>query len=193
MIKLKSFGHINIVVDDTNTATQFYQNTLGATPVYEAPHFKNIGFAKAAGFLSNPSEVDVSIRFLALPFPTPIFLELMQYHSPKGKESVQHFKTNDMGGPRHICLRVENVAEAFEHVKGCKGAQMINQAAEYKPYKLESITPQQFRFFDPQLEASREAKDHMCQEAGSIRFFYFLDPYGVQWEIEQGPNDVGGD
>ena len=191
MIKLKGFGHINIVVDDINKATQFYQDSLGAIPVQEVPHFKNIGFAKAAGFLSNPAEVDVSIRFLALPSPTPIVLELMEYHSPKGQESVHYFKTNDRGGPRHICLRAENVVEAFEHLKGFKGVQMINKSAEYMPYKLDGITPQQFRFFDPQLEANKDVKDKMCQSAASTTFFYCIDPYGVQWEIEQRPDDVG--
>lgn len=193
MIKLKGLGHINIVVDDIHKATQFYQDSLGAIPVQEVPHFKNIGFAKAAGFLSKPDEVEVTIRFLALPCPTPIVLELMQYHFPKGKESVHYFRTNDRGGPRHICLRVENVVEAFEHLKGRKGVQMINQSAEYRPYQLDSITPQQFRFFDPQLEGNKEEKENMCRIAGSITFFYFIDPYGVQWEIEQRPDEVGRD
>ena len=76
VMKLTSFGHINIVVDDIDKATQFYQGSLGAVPVQDIPHFKNIGFARAAGFLDNPREVDVSIRFLALPLPTPVFMEI---------------------------------------------------------------------------------------------------------------------
>ena len=30
----------------------------------------------------------------------------------------------------------------------------------------------------------------MCRIVGSIRFFYFLDPYGVQPEFEQGHPDT---
>ena len=33
MLKLKSFGHINIVVDNMDEATQFYRESLGAVPV----------------------------------------------------------------------------------------------------------------------------------------------------------------
>ena len=35
MMKLTSFGHINIVVDDIDKATQFYQGSLGAIPVQD--------------------------------------------------------------------------------------------------------------------------------------------------------------
>src|SRR5207245_1654081 len=121
----------------------------------------------------------------ALPVPAPVFLELMQYHSPKGSDVVPSFKTHDMGGPRHICLRVENVMEAFEHLKGCKGIRMINESADYRPSKLDDVLPRQFRLFDPQLEANKEAKEKLARSASNTRFFYVIDPYGVQWEIEQ--------
>jgi methylmalonyl-CoA/ethylmalonyl-CoA epimerase len=185
MMKLKSFGHINIVVDDVEGATQFYRDSLSAVPVHEAAHFKNIGFAKGAGFLRDPGEVDVSIRFLALPSPTPIFLELMQYHAPAGNCSVRRAKTNDLGGPRHICLQVENADDAFEHLRGCPGVRMINESPDYKPHKLDRVSPQQVRLFDPALEANPQSKEQMCEVVGRLKFFYFVDPYGVQWEIEE--------
>ncbi len=185
-MKLKSFGHISIVVDDVDRATQFYRESLGAVPVHEAAHFKNIGFAKGAGFLNNPGEVDVSIRFLTLPLAAPVFLELMQYHAPVGNGHVRDAKTNDVGGPRHICLRVENADEAFEHLKGCPGVRMINGSPDYKPYKLDTVSAHQVRLFDPQLEANPQAKEQMCELVGKLKFFYFVDPYGVQWEIEEG-------
>jgi maltose O-acetyltransferase len=188
MMKLTSFGHISIVVDDVDRATQFYGESLGAVPLHEAPHFKNIGFAKAAGFLSDPGAVDVSIRFLGLPLAPPTFLELMQYHAPVGSISVRDIKTNDLGGPRHICLRVENADEAFEHLKACTGVRMINASQDYKPYKLDRVGPHQVRLFDPQLEANPKAKEQMCELLERLKFFYFVDPYGVQWEIEESPN-----
>lgn len=186
-MKLRGFGHINIVVDDLKKATLFYEKSLGVVPIQEAPHFKNIGFAKAAGFLSHPDEVEVSIKFLALPFHPPVFLELMQYHSPQGDGPIRYAKTNDVGGPRHICLRVENVAEAFEHLKTCDGVQMINQSPDYRPYKLDNVTTRQVRFFDPQVEENATEKEKLCRMAGNLKFFYFIDPYGVQWEIEESP------
>ena len=187
MIKLQSFGHINIVVDDVDRATEFYRASLGAVPVHEAPNFKNIGFAKAAGFLSDPGSVDVSIRFLALPMAPPLFLELMQYHAPVGRNSVRDTTTNDLGGPRHICLRVENADEAFEHLKECPGVRMINASPDYQPHRLDRVSTHQVRLFDPQLEANPQAKQQMCELVGKLKFFYFVDPYGVQWEIEEGP------
>jgi methylmalonyl-CoA/ethylmalonyl-CoA epimerase len=184
-MKLQSFGHISIVVDDVDRATQFYGRSLGAVPVHEAPNFKNIGYAKGAGFLSNPGEVDVSIRFLSLPLAAPLFLELMQYHAPVGRGPVRNFKTNDLGGPRHICLRVENADDAFQHLKGCPGVRMINESEDYKPHRLDPVSAQEVRLFDPQLEANPQAKKQMCELVGKLKFFYFVDPYGVQWEIEE--------
>ena len=188
MLKLKSFGHINIVVDDIDRATDFYQKSLGAVPVHEAPHFKNAGFARAAGFLSDPERVDVSIRFLAIPMPTPLLVELMRYHSPRGNTRIPAFKTHDAGGPRHICLRVENIEQAFAHLAACRGVRMINPSRGYRPYQLEPITPEQFKVFDSRTEANRQAKEQVAQRISAITFFYFLDPYGVQWEIEQAPD-----
>ena len=193
MVKFKSLGHINIVVDDLDKATAFYHEALGAEPVQEFPHFRNVGFAKAAGFLDRPAEVDVSIRFLVLPTPESIHLELMEYHTPRGKKSVPFADTNDAGGPRHICLRVENIDEAFAHLKTCEGVRMVNPSADYKPYEIDAITPDQFRFFDPALEADAEGKSRVCDIVGGIRYFYFVDPYGVQWELEQGHEDVGSE
>jgi maltose O-acetyltransferase len=183
MIKLKSFGHINVVVDDLDKATRFYQASLGAIPVQELAHFKNPGFARAAGFLANPAEVEVSIRFVALPLPSPILLELMQYHLPRGENTIRHFKTNDLGGPRHICIRVENVMEAFEHLKSFAEVRMIDGSTAYAPCKLDPIQPEDVRFFDPGMEANKEK---ICEIASTIKYFYCIDPYGIQWEIEEG-------
>lgn len=184
MITFTGFGHINIVVDDIDKATAFYRESLGAIPVQEARHFKNLGFARAAGFLANPELVEVSIRFLALPVPDPLFLELMCYHAPKGSDGVPNFQTHDQG-LRHISLRVENVAEAFEHVRQCPGMRLISESPDYRPYKLDEIRPEQFRLFDPQIEENPIRKEELARSASSTCFFYALDPYGVQWEFEQ--------
>ena len=64
---------------------------------------------------------------------------------------------------------------------------MINESPDYKPYMLDKVSTQEVRLFDPQLETNFQAKEQMCELVGRLRFFYFLDPYGVQWEIEQRP------
>lgn len=190
-IEYQSVGHINIVVDDIEEATLFYQKVFGAKPVQDFPHFRNEGFAKSAGFMENPVDVDVTIRFLELPTPEKFHLELMEYHSPKGDNIEIPFQTHDFGGVRHIALRVNNIDEAFAYVKKIKGVQMISSSEDYLPYKIDEITPEDFSFFDLDLEENKQEKEKVCKIIGNIRYFYFVDPYGVQWELEQGHEDIG--
>ncbi len=190
-IEFLSVGHVNIVVDDIEKATAFYGNALGAKPVQDFPHFRNIGFAKSAGFMENPQEVDVTIRFLVLPTPEHFHLELMEYHLPKGNTITTPFQTHDRGGVRHIALRVHHIDQAFLYLKTVEGVKMISSSPEYLPYKIDAIATDEFRFFDPVLEADEIEKQKVCDIVGGIRYFYFIDPYGVQWELEQGHEDIG--
>ncbi len=190
MIKLNGLGHINIVVDDINFASDFYQRIFNAIPEQEFTRFKNIGFAKAAGFLDNPERVEVSIRFLKIPGAN-IFLELMQYHNPTKLTPIIERKTYELGGPRHICLKVTNIIEAFNFLKEQDGIKMINSSNEYKPHKIDPIQPNEFVFFDVNKEANLNAKKRACEIAKDISYFYFIDQYGVQWELEQGHAEIG--
>ncbi len=76
MIEFDTLGHINIVVDNIEEATEFYKKLLCAVPIQDFPHLKNVGFAKSAGFLSNPEEVEVTVRFLRLPTKEGVIIEL---------------------------------------------------------------------------------------------------------------------
>jgi methylmalonyl-CoA/ethylmalonyl-CoA epimerase len=189
-MQYEGLGHICIIVDDIERATSFYQESLGAMPVQNFPHFKNNGFAKAAGFLEEPEIVDFTIRFLALP-GTKIFLELMEYHSPVGNKEVKFARPNDMSGVRHVCLKVTNIDACFAHLKNVQGITMVHQSPEYKPCQIDSIKPEQLQFFDEALESNRQEKEKVCQTVGKTRFFYFFDQYGIQWELEQGHSDIG--
>ncbi|MEL7036003.1 MAG: VOC family protein [Cyanobacteria bacterium J06592_8] len=191
MIEYESLGHINIVVDNIEKATEFYEKALRAVPIQEFPHFKNLGFAKSAGFLDNPGEVEVSIKFLRIPTKEGLFLELMQYHNPTGVLFSTNKETNSLGCVGHITLRVKNIEESFNYLKTIDGVKMINESPEYQPFKIDDITPEQFKFYDIEMENSIEEKKKVCQTVGGIRYFYFLDPYGVQWELEQGHTDIG--
>ena len=191
MIQYDSLGHINIVVDNIERATEFYAEAFGAVPVQDFPHFRNVGFAKSAGFLGTPENVDVTIRFLGLPTRDGIFIELMEYHNPTGVVCCEAKVAHGMGCVGHIALRVKNIDEAFDHLKAIDGVRMINEAPEYMPFKIDYIRPDEFRFYDEKMEKSVEEKEKVCKIIGSIRYFYFLDPYGVQWELEQGHTDIG--
>jgi methylmalonyl-CoA/ethylmalonyl-CoA epimerase len=111
MFSFDSLGHINVVVPDLEEATRFYHTLFNASVEQTFRHFKNQGFARSAGFLEHPESVDVSIRFLKITFgrSADLFLELFTFHSPAGRQEITFKKTNDMGGPRHVCLRVTNI------------------------------------------------------------------------------------
>ncbi|MCL1126047.1 VOC family protein [Shewanella surugensis] len=192
MIKYKSISHINIVVDDIARASQFYQQALGAIPIQYFAHFKNEGFAKSAGFMEEAKKVDVCIQFLQIPTePAPLFIELMEYHYPKGADRRPCGNTNDIGGVRHVALGVENIDVAFQFLKTIEGVRMISDAVDYKPYTISPIKADDFIFFDGSLESSAKEKDNVCHIISEIRFFYIQDCYGVQWELEQGHDDIG--
>lgn len=160
--RILALSHINIIVDDVARATEFYRKTLGFEIAEndDGPmDYQNVTmdtFARNAGFLDESVTVDV--RFLKHP-SAGILLELMHYHTPVGKQLATP-NTNDQGGVRHIALEVENIHDTFEYLSSIEGVQMINPSKNYGPPELLTPFP--------------------------ISFFYWIDPWGVQWEMECG-------
>jgi catechol 2,3-dioxygenase-like lactoylglutathione lyase family enzyme len=190
---IDSLGHINVVVPDLDEATRFYQALFDATIAQTFPHFQNNGFALAAGFLDAPDSVEVSIRFLKIPFDRSegLLLELFEFHRPAGASQVTFKKTNDMGGPRHICLRVTNIDDFFTHVKSVDSVRLINDSPAYRPVLISPIKPDDIVL--PGAGDRTEEKRAICDVVEEIRFFYAIDPYGIQWEFEEGHKDIGTD
>lgn len=189
MIEIVDFGHINIVVDTINNANLYYQEFLGAKPVQEFKNFKNLGFAKSAGFIDNAGELDVSLLFMKIP-NTSVYLELIVYNNPVNDNELQTFDINQIGGPRHICLRVKDIKSVFEHVKNTKNTTLINSSEQYKPCCLSKVNPSEFEFYNAELEADLNAKNQAAQNSSKISFFYVVDRYGVIWEFEEAPLDI---
>lgn len=185
-IKYVGLSHINIVVDDLEKATAFYQQALAAVTVQSFPHFRNRGFSLSAGFIDSADSVDVSIRFLQIPTPQPIVIELMEYHSPSSDDHRTVKKPHDINNVGHIALSVSNIDEVFSYLSEVPGVKMINTDPEYRPYKIDDIQPQEFYFHDAKSEEDHQEKIAVCKVVSNIRYFYWVDPYGVQWEIEQG-------
>ena len=190
MIQFEGFSHINIVVDDTHKALAFYQRVFGAIPQQCFPNFKNKGFAKSAGFLTSPEDVDVTITFLEIP-NTGVYLELMEYHNPSGINFIRHKSTHEQGNVGHIALKVNHIEQAFKFVKAQPDVTLINSSDDYQAFKIDDITPDNFYFFDKNIESKLEEKQAVCDVISNICYFYFIDPYGIQWELEQGHNDIG--
>ena len=156
-------SHLNIVVEDIEYATEFYGRTLGFMQAYNergVMDYEGVTretFARDAGFLDGV--VDVDIRFLKHP-AAGLYIELMKYHSPVGTQEITYRKTNDLGGIRHVALEVSDAEKVFYFLKQQADVKMINESLQYGP--PEALVPI------------------------AIKFFYWLDPWGVQWEMEEG-------
>ena len=191
-IEFCGLGHINIVVDDIDEGISFYSTVLQAVPSQIFRNFKNTGFSKAAGFLSNAAEIELHIAFLDIP-NTGLTLELMQYITPETDNKVETNEVYTIAGVRHVALKVNNIEQAFEKVSKMSGIELISSSENYKPYKIDAIQNTDFMFCDPMLECDMAKKREVVDCIGQTKYFYFRDKYGVQWEFEQGHTDVGND
>ena len=183
-------SHICIFVDDMEQAVDYYRALLGVQPDHCLSHWKNEGFFKAGGFVEQAADGDVSIAFVNVP-GTKLTLELMQYHSPKGRTEPVIFAANDVSGARHVALKVTNIEAAFAHIKSMPDTHLINETGAYRVYQIDKTQPSEVRFFD---QAPGETDGRNIETAnilGQVCYFYFIDRYGLQWEFEQGHTDIG--
>ncbi len=183
-------SHVCIFVNDVEEAFNYYERILGAVPNQYIPHWKNPGFFRAGGFIKEAEEAEVSIGFMDVP-GTKFTIELMCYHSPKGRQEPVIFKANDISGARHVALKVVNIEEAFNYIKAQPDVTLINTTDDYKVFQISKTDPSEFRFFDPEKENDAAAKQSAADILGNTKYFYFIDKYGLQWEFEQGHTDIG--
>lgn len=183
-------SHICIFVDDMEQAVDYYRNLLGVQPDHCLPHWKNQGFFKAGGFVNEAADGDVSIAFVNVP-GTKLTLELMQYHYPKGRTEPVTFAANDVSGARHVALKVTNIEAAFAHIQSMPDTRLINETEDYRVYQISETQPSDVRFFDQASGETDERNIETAKILGQVRYFYFIDRYGLQWEFEQGHTDIG--
>lgn len=183
-------SHVCIFVDDMMEAVTYYKKLLGVVPDHYLSHWKNEGFFKAAGFIKEAAQGDVSIAFVNIP-GAKLTLELMQYHYPQGRTEPVVFAANDVSGARHVALKVTNIDEAFLHIKAMPDTRLINQSEEYQAFQISETKPSQVHFFDQDLRESDERNIETAKILSGVRYFYFIDKYGLQWEFEQGHTDIG--
>lgn len=183
-------SHVCIIVDDIMEAFAYYQRILGAIPNQCIPHYRNQGFFQAAGFVEDAAQGDISIGFLTVP-NAQLTLEIMEYHSPRGRTEPVIFGANDVSGARHVALKVSNIEEAFAHIQAQPDATLIHQPPAYRVYQISPTQPGEFYYFDKAREADPQAKEAAAAILGQIKYFYFIDRYGLQWEFEQGHSDIG--
>ncbi|MGY3571496.1 nucleoside hydrolase [Vibrio paucivorans] len=157
-------SHINVIVDDVVEAANYYQRVLGFEAAFDEQGNKMeyLGVSMAefnqdAGLAGQ--DVNVDVKFVKHPY-AKLYIELMTYHQPVGKQTLpEQPKTYDFGGPRHIALEVSNCNQVFNYLKSQPDAKLIDPRPDYHPEKLAGFP---------------------------ITFFYWIDKYGVQWEMEEG-------
>lgn len=183
-------SHICIFVDDMEQAVDYYRALLGVQPDHCLSRWRNEGFFQAGGFVNEAADGEVSIAFVNVP-GTKLTLELMQYHHPKGRTEPVVFAANDVSGARHVALKVTNIEAAFAHIQAMPDTRLINETEAYRVYAISQTQPSEVRFFD---QAPGETDGRNVQTAkilSQVRYFYFIDRYGLQWEFEQGHTDIG--
>ena len=184
------FSLICICVGDLEQAVDYFRALLGVQPDHCLPHWRNEGFFRAGGFVDEAADGDVSIAFVNVP-GTKLTLELMQYHYPKGRTEPVIFAANDVSGARHVALKVTNIEAAFAHVQSMPDTRLINETEAYRVYQISETQPSDVRFFDQAPGETDERNTETAKILGQVRYFYFIDRYGLQWEFEQGHTDIG--
>ena len=183
-------SHICIFVDDMERAVDYYRDLLGVRPDHCLPHWRNKGFFQAGGFVDEAEEGEVSIAFVNVP-GTKLTLELMQYHYPRGRTEPVVFAANDVSGARHVALKVANIEAAFAHIQSMPDTRLINGTEAYRVYRISETRPEEVRFFGQGPGEIDGRNVETAKILGQIRYFYFIDRYGLQWEFEEGHTDIG--
>ena len=113
-------------------------------------------FAKNAGFMNGICKVDCVWMYHPL---IHLNLEIFRYYEPKGKNRLDDIpKTQDVGGIKHVSFEVEDIEAAFHFLKSQKGVRMVSDSEAYVPKAVEPFP---------------------------FKFFFWIDPFGVQWEVEE--------
>ena len=94
-----------------------------------------------------------------------LYVELFTYAQPKGDQDIHIRQTNDLGGIRHVALEVPDAVAAHEFIRSRQ------QEYAQRGLRIEIL-----------------GGDHVPEEITPYpyKFFYWIDPWGVQWEMEQG-------
>eukprot|EP00242_Pyramimonas_sp_CCMP2087_P012236 CAMPEP_0198216720 /NCGR_PEP_ID=MMETSP1445-20131203/59307_1 /TAXON_ID=36898 /ORGANISM="Pyramimonas sp., Strain CCMP2087" /LENGTH=279 /DNA_ID=CAMNT_0043893095 /DNA_START=342 /DNA_END=1181 /DNA_ORIENTATION=- len=201
-IEYVGITHINIVVDDLEKASSFYETVLGFKPAWGLKHFRNAGMGRAAGFShSEAAMVDVSIRVMNVAGPGGTHIELMQFHSPEGKFG-KHKTLSELWeagqGVGHVCLKVKDIQRAFKHLKrherphgdrAAMGVTFISSRADYGPFQLDPADLDSVEVFHPYHKGTKgglhDQKVAMAELIGRVSSLYFSDPYGVRWVLDE--------
>jgi len=154
-------SHINVIVADDDMmerAVDFYTKVMSFKMGWTLwlPDEANVHFAHDAGV----DKCKIYVKFMVHQ-NAQFYIELMQYKDsvPKGDPKIHIHRTNDAGGIRHVALEVTNADKVYQYMKEQQAFYNITILSKGIPRKL-----------TPDVQT----------------FFYIIDPFGVQWEFEEG-------
>ena len=171
-------AHICVIVDNISDAFYHYKRVFGAEPYQYIPHYKNKQLVTSLGFLHKVC--DISIGLLKIP-NTNLTIEVMQCHYPQEKNHLL-YKANVNS---HITLKVSNIEKALEHIKSQPDITMISSKPDCDLEQTGKIDSDGLYFFTQEQESDIIAKQQIATILSDIRFFHFIDKYGLQWIFEQ--------
>jgi hypothetical protein len=139
-----------------------FEPAANAEGAMDYPGVDLASFARDAGL--DDDRLSLDIRFLKHP-EVGVYVELFTYHHPKGDQTIPRRETNDLGGVRHVAIEVPDAVAAHAFIRSQK------QAYANRGLHIEIL-----------------GQDHAPEELTPFpyKFFYWIDPWGVQWEMEQG-------
>lgn len=179
MLDIRSLGHINVVVPNTEEAEKYYCEIFAAKCIACFSNFKNEGMSKNFGL----EGLDVSLRIVKFTHCN-IVLSLMQFHSPAGQKEAGKYALNDLGGPRHLGLNVENIETAYDFIKSRSDVEILNKP-DFRPVTYSTVSIEQFKLCDEKSESNATEKQRLADLLSKKKCFFFRDKYGVIWELEE--------
>mmetsp|Transcript_16788 Transcript_16788/g.31815 ORF Transcript_16788/g.31815 Transcript_16788/m.31815 type:complete len:326 (-) Transcript_16788:95-1072(-) len=179
---LRGISHVCINVPDVDEAAEFYHRVLGYEIMKAGEKWGNFDlrnldteeFCKSAGFMDGKCRLDclwmkhpsININLELFHYYEPYVVNRLEEQQQRGEEKLASWllsNTQDIGGIKHISYAVQNASQAFEFLKTQEGVHFISDDPNYQPVRMAPFP---------------------------FKFFYWVDPYGVQWECEEGDESV---
>lgn len=140
MLKIKSFRHMAIVVNNLETMLEFYAKTLGFV-LKKKFEVESEDFRKGIGL----PDAKAKAAHLTLPNSE---IEIEMFEFAKKIEAVEKGQQSNCPGYRHIALVVENLEESYQELK-TKGIKFYSESILMK--EPENVAGFRFVYFnDPE-------------------------------------------
>ncbi len=120
---IQHVDHAAYAVPDLEEAVAFFTEVLGAEELYRSRRGPD------AEFMTTHFEVpgDAVLELSMLRLPPNLNIELFEWHT--ADQRTEHPRLSDRGG-HHLCLVVDDVDDAVEHLRGIAGVRVLGGRKE---------------------------------------------------------------